>query len=379
MSRILSSDPIVRSMSNHSIPVESNSVERTAAMSDAKNSDVRTTDGEAMDAYSKAVSGAVKAVGPSVINIEVRTPGWQGKGGSPRGEVRGGGSGFIISSDGFAVTNSHVVAGATDIRVTFADGMRRSARLIGQDPDTDLAVIRIDTVHSLTPAVLGASDALVVGQLAIAIGNPLGFAATVTAGVVSATARSMRASTGRMIDNVIQTDAALNPGNSGGPLVDSLGRVIGVNTAVIMGSQGICFAVPVNTVKWVAGHLIKDGHVKRSRLGIAGQNIPLPRKLVRFYELAHPTGVMIVGLDPEGPAAGSDLRQGDIIVEIHAGTVAGEDTGDESDPQVIPIASLDDLQRTLTHDRAGVDLTLAILRDEQKQSVIVRPVISGPA
>jgi len=322
-----------------------------------------SADDIAMDAYSKAVGGAVKTVGPSVVNIEVKTNGWRSPSGESRGPVRGSGSGFVITPDGFAVTNSHVVNHASEIHVTFADGMKRTARLIGEDPDTDLAVIRIDTVHTLAPARLGDSSKLNVGQLAIAIGNPLGFSTTVTAGVVSATSRSMRAGTGRMIDDVIQTDAALNPGNSGGPLVDSSGRVIGVNTAVIMGSQGICFAIPVNTVKWVAGKLIQDGHVKRTWIGIAGQNVPLPRQAVRFYELASNTGVMVASIEPTGPASVSPLRAGDVIVELNTK----------------PVASIDALQRLLTEvaEQVGHDttVTLSVLRDQTKVELQVKPEI----
>lgn len=311
-------------------------------------------DSPVLDAYSRAVTGAVERVGPSVINIEVRGPSRDPRGGA---EGRSGGSGFLISPDGLAVTNSHVVHGATRIEVALADGRRHPATLVGADPDTDLAVIKVQSVRPFRAAELGESRHLRVGQLAVAIGNPYGFNTTVTAGVVSALARSMRSRTGRLIDNIVQTDAALNPGNSGGPLVDSNGRVIGVNTAVIAMAQGICFAIPVDTVKWVAGQLISKGKVTRSWIGIAGQNVPLPRKLARYYELLGETGIGVMDTEVGSPAERAGLESGDLIVELDGRR----------------IATIDDLQRALTSAHVGVAATLGVLRGEEKLELSVTP------
>src|SRR5437763_7181494 len=251
-------------------------------------------DGELLDAYSSAVTSAAARITPAVVNIEVKTPGH-------RGERRGGGSGFLFTPDGFILTNSHVVTDASSIDVTLIDGTRCTASVVGNDPDTDLAVVRV-SAPSQVPARFGDSDLIQPGQLAIAVGNPLGFQCTVTAGVVSALGRTMRAKSGRLIDSVIQTDAALNPGNSGGPLVNSRGEVIGVNTAVILPAQGICFAIAINMAKFVAARLIRDGRITRSYIGVSGQSVPIHRRVVRFYDLAVESGVLVVEMEKESPA-----------------------------------------------------------------------------
>src|SRR5437588_920890 len=247
--------------------------------------DIRETD--LLDAYSQAVVHAVELVGPSVVTVE--------RGGSARQE-QGHGSGFVFTPDGLILTNSHVVHGAKTLHVTLPDGRRMGAALIGEDPDTDLAVVRVPA-SDLPTAKLGDSRAIRVGQLVVAIGNPYGFEATVTSGVVSALGRSLRSRTGRLMDDIIQTDAALNPGNSGGPLVTSRGEVIGVNTAMILPAQGLCFATSIDTAKFVAARLIRDGRVVRSFIGVAGQNVPLPRRLVRYYDLPAESAVMIVSFE----------------------------------------------------------------------------------
>lgn len=301
---------------------------------DSDTRDVPTddvSDDELLDAYSNAVVGASERVAESVVNVEIERPRKR------RGEdvERGGGSGFIFTPDGYIFTNSHVVNGATSIYVTMADGQRSEARLIGEDPHTDLAVIQIWAPH-LVAAKLGDSQKLKVGQVVIAIGNPFGFQSTVTAGVVSALGRSMRAQSGRLIDNVIQTDAALNPGNSGGPLIDSKGKVVGVNTAIILPAQGICLAVPVNTATSVAVSLLKDGHVSRGWLGIAAQNLPLNRRQSRFHNLTNTGAVLVIGFDSDSPAKRSGLREGDAIVAL--------------DDRIIN--DVDDLHRALLDKRA---------------------------
>jgi S1-C subfamily serine protease len=307
-------------------------------------------DSALLDAYSRAVVDAVAKVGPATVNIEVAVRGPQG----PR--RAGSGSGFIFTPDGFILTNSHVVHHADEIEVTLADGRRCEARLVGDDPETDLAVIRI-SASQLESAELGQGSDLRVGQLAIAIGNPYGFSATVTAGVISAMGRSFRAQSGRLIDNVIQTDAALNPGNSGGPLVDSRGRVIGVNTAMIQMAHGICFAIGIDTARFVAARLIKDGHITRSYLGVGGQTVAIHRRVVRYYDLPVETGVMVLTVEPDSPAARAGLQEGDVILSL--------------DGQ--PIRGVDDLHRRMTGERVGQVAPLTILRRTERLALEIVP------
>ena len=302
-----------------------------------------------LDAYSHAVTGAADAVSPAVVYIEVS----HGQAGAGHG---GSGSGFVFTPDGYILTNSHVVHGATAINVTLADGRRVSAEPVGDDPDTDLAVIRIGA-PGLSAAQLGDSQAIRVGQLAIAIGNPYGFQYTVTAGVVSALGRSLRTNSGRLVDNVIQTDAALNPGNSGGPLVNSRGAVIGVNTAIILPAQGICFAIGINTAKLVAGHLIKDGKISRGYIGIAGHNVVLPRRMVRFYHFAKESAVRIAGVEANSPAEQAGIREGDVMVAFDGTAIAG----------------IDDLQRVLTAEKIGARIAITLIRGTEKVSVEIAP------
>ena len=309
---------------------------------------------EPLDAYSAAVAGAVERVGRAVVSVEVRHP--VRRRGRPERELPGHGSGFVFTPDGFILTNSHVVHGATHVAVRLPDGRELPADLIGDDPDTDLAVVRVGG-DPPTAAPLGDSASLRVGQLVIAIGNPLGFQSTVTAGVVSALGRSFRSVSGRLIDDVIQTDAALNPGNSGGPLVDSRGRVVGVNTAVILPAQGICFAVAINTAKFVAGQLIAHGRIRRGRIGVAGQHVPLLRLAVRAHGLEAKSGVLVTGVEAGSPAERAGLKQGDIIVGF-AGQVVG---------------GIDDLHRLLATDRIGTPAVVALLRGADKLELSIVP------
>jgi S1-C subfamily serine protease len=312
-----------------------------------------SADDELLDAYSRAVIGVAERVSPSVVNIEVVH---QVRGRRGEREAHGNGSGFVFTPDGFILTNSHVVHGAMRLEVSLADGRRYQAQLIGDDPDTDLAVIR-SNAPNLLPAQLGSAQNIRVGQLVVAIGNPYGFQCTVTAGVVSALGRSLRAQSGRLMDDVIQTDAALNPGNSGGPLVTSQGLVIGVNTAVIRPAQGICFATSIDTAKFVAARLIRDGRVRRSYIGLAGQNVPLPRRLVRHYDLPVESGILVVSFEPDSPARRAGLAEGDIIIGF--------------DGQ--PIAGIDDLHRLLTDERVGRAAQLAIIRRTERLTLEVVP------
>ena len=308
---------------------------------------------EPLDAYSRAVTGAVEAIAPSVVSIGMER---RVRGGAPRGRDGGAGSGFVFTPDGFILTNSHVVHDASRIVVALPDGQRHDADLIGDDPETDLAVVRI-TAPQLTPARLGDSRDVRVGQLVVAIGSPYGFQATVTAGVVSALGRSLRSVSGRLIDNVIQTDAALNPGNSGGPLVTTQGVVIGVNSAMIMPAQGICFAIAINTAKLVAGQLIRDGRVRRSAIGIAGQSVPIARKVTRFFHLPFESGVRVEAVEPGSPAEQAGFQPGDVIVAFSEA----------------PIRGIDDLQAKLTDREVGVRSTVKILRGVERLDLDVVP------
>jgi len=311
------------------------------------------TGGEILDAYSRAVTGAVDLVGPSVVHIQVEGPASTAAQRAPRGS----GSGVIVAPDGLILTNSDVVHGAAGISIATPDGRQMPARLLGDDPDTDLALIRVVPAVTLPAARLGDSRALRVSQLVVAIGNPLGFECTVTAGVVSGLGRSLRARSGRLMDDVIQTDASLNPGNSGGPLVTSAGEVIGINTAVIMGAQGICFAVASNTAQFVLGHLIRYGRVRRSVIGIAGQQTPVTRRVAHFHGLNQASGVRVGGLEPNGPAARAGMLVGDILVKIEDKVVAG----------------VDDLVRLLTDERVGQPTTLTLLRGVELKRLTVAP------
>ena len=325
-------------------------------MLDLNDSSVPTPDSppasndELLDAYSRAVTSAAARITPSVVNVEVRQTG-------RRGEARGGGSGFFFTPDGFILTNSHVVSGASSIEVALADGTRFPATIVGDDPHTDLAVVRISAPNQVA-ARLGDSDDIRPGQLVVAVGNPYGFQCTVTAGVVSALGRTMRARSGRLIDNVIQTDAALNPGNSGGPLVDSRGEVIGVNTAVIAMAQGICFSIGINTAKFVASRLIRDGKITRSYIGVAGQNVPVHRRVVRFYDLPVEQAVLVMSVEKGSPAEAADLREGDLIVAY------GER----------PISGVDDLHRLLTEEQVGVASPITFIRHTEKIVSTIIPV-----
>lgn len=299
-----------------------------------------------LDAYSRAVVDAVERVGPAVLHLQIEAGNGHG----------GAGSGVVFTPDGYVLTNSHVVAGAKRLLATFPDGRSMAAHLVGDDPDTDLAVLRL-AGEAPDFARLGQARQLRVGQLVIAIGNPFGFQATVTAGVVSALGRSLRARSGRLIDSVIQTDAALNPGNSGGPLVNASGEVVGINTAIIAMAQGICFSISADTVEFVASRLIRDGRVKRSYIGLSGQNVVLPRRVVRFHELQRDSGVRVEATAPDGAARAAGLLSGDIIVDF-----AGE-----------PVGTVDELHRLLTEERVGTPAPLTALRRAEKRQFMVAP------
>jgi len=306
-----------------------------------------TDDVGLLDAYSRAVMHAVDTVGPAVAKVDAG---------------RGGGSGVIFTPDGFILTNSHVVHGTRSLSVMLPDGRSMRADLIGQDVDTDLAVIRVtDPEGGQFPwATLGDSRAIRPGQVAVAIGNPYGFHHSVTAGVISALGRSLRARSGRLMDDIIQTDASLNPGNSGGPLVTTRGEVIGINTAMILPAQGLCFAIASNTARFVAARLMRDGCIRRSYIGVAGQNVPVPRGLARAHQLAVSSGVLVVSVEAGSPAATAGLLDGDIILAF-----SGE-----------PITAIDDLHRRLSEDRIGKPAILTVLRGVERRQITITPTES---
>ncbi len=303
-------------------------------------------DSQLLDAYSQTIAAVANRVASSVVNIRVVSQ--DGR--------NGGGSGFIIARDGFILTNSHVVHGARDLEVTLHNARTYPARIIGTDPETDLAIIRIDA-PDLQHARFADSSRIAVGQIAVAVGSPYGFQQTVTAGIVSALSRSMRAESGRLMDEIIQTDAALNPGNSGGPLLNSAGEVIGVNTAVILPAQGICFAIASNTAHFVAAWLIKDGEIRRSSIGVAGQNVPLHPRVVRFHKLPAERGVLVLEVEPGSPAAIAGLTSGDTVVGFKG----------------YPIATIDDLQKRLVAEEIGMPSPIMFLRGTEKLFRMVVP------
>ena len=310
-------------------------------------------DARLLDAYSQAVIGAVERVGPAVVHLEVATPNPRGR---QRGMNVGSGSGFFFTPDGFLLTNSHVVRGAQTIRATASDGGTHAAHLVGDDPDTDLAVLKVDQ-SAPASATLGDSASLRPGQLVIAIGNPLGFQATVTAGVVSALGRTMRSESGRLIEDVVQTDAALNPGNSGGPLVSSRGDVVGVNTAIIAGAQGICFAIPSRTAEFVASRLMRDGRVRRAYIGIAGQTIRLTRRQADRYHLSAPGAVLVTNVEEASPAARAGIAPRDLIVSVAD----------------VPVTTVDDLHRRLTESAIGVATQIVMYRAGMRRQIEIIP------
>jgi S1-C subfamily serine protease len=303
----------------------------------------------ALDAYSRVVTTVYDAANPAVVAIEVHR--------EREGPPISAGSGFVFTTDGLILTNSHVVRGARQVTVQTTAGGAKDAAVLGDDPHTDIALLKIASSEPLPSLSLGSARDLRVGQLVVAIGNPMGFASTITAGVVSALGRSLRATTGRLIDDVIQTDAALNPGNSGGPLLDAQGRVIGVNTAIIAGAQGICFATSIDSVQRVVLQLLQHGRVRRASLGLAGQNTVLPQRYVRHFDLAQASAVRVTEVTAGGPAARSGIRAGDLIVGF----------------EEMPCGSIDDLHHLLTRERIGRDCQLRVLRYDKAVTLTVQP------
>jgi S1-C subfamily serine protease len=328
--------------------------EGTATLPGGRPSESVIADGELLDAYSDAVTGAVETVSPAVVHLGVRQE-ILGRGGQ-RFEGRGSGSGVLITPDGYLITNHHVVAGSRQVEVALSDGRALPGMLVGTDPATDLAVVRAGG-SGLPTAALGDSARLRPGQIAIAIGNPLGYQATVTAGIVSAVGRTLRSESGAIIEDVIQTDAALNPGNSGGPLVDSRGRVIGINTAIIQYAQGICFAIPINTARWVAGLLIKEGAVRRAYLGLTGQTRPIARRWAYEHALPAASGVFVHQVMPGSPAAKAGIQPGDLIVSVDGR----------------PVTTFDDLHRATTRLQPGVGVSLRFLRGTKLETTTLVP------
>ena len=317
-------------------------------------SEAELGDGALLDAYSRTVAQIVDRLGPTVVKLDT----FKGN----KGDRAGSGSGVLVTPDGFILTNSHVVAGATRLEVATVEGRQLGARLVGDDPDTDLALVRVDAAINLSAARLGDSKRLRRGQLVVAIGNPLGFESTVTTGVVSALGRSLRSRTGRLIEDVIQTDAALNPGNSGGPLVSSQGEVVGINTAVILGAQGICFAVAANTAKFVLGELLRHGRVRRAYIGIAAQQIAVARRLQLAAGLTQTSAAVIASLEPGSPAALAGLMTGDMIVALDGH----------------PITGADDLIRALTGERIGELVAIEVLRLGKRRQFTLTPRERSP-
>ncbi|MGD0107454.1 MAG: trypsin-like peptidase domain-containing protein [Rhodopila sp.] len=300
-----------------------------------------------LDPYSAQVVHAFDRVGPAVVHVMAL---------NTDGRPAGQGSGVIFTPDGYVLTNSHVVANAARLQASLTDGQSLDAALVGDDPATDIAVLRLSGA-GLPHAELGASASLKVGQLVVAIGNPLGFTCTVTAGIVSALGRTLRTRGGGLLDSVIQTDAPLNPGNSGGPLVSGSGRVVGINTAMIAPAQGICFAIGIDTAVWVATRLMRDGRVRRSRLGLSAQTVPISTRVRRFHGLEQMTGVMISEILPDGPGQRGGLQTGDVLVSFDG----------------VPVTGVDDLHRALTAERAGVEVRLRFLRRTELQTLLVTP------
>lgn len=330
---------------------------------DITKDNILKNDESLLDVYSKTVISAAEKINPSVVNIDVtkRIEVKDQRGRKYPWDRSGSGSGFIFTPDGFILTNSHVVHNAEKLKVTLSDGNRYDGYLIGDDQDTDLAVIRINA-PGLIPVEFGDSNQLKVGQLVVAVGNPYGYQSTVTAGVVSALGRTLRSNSGRLIDSVIQTDAALNPGNSGGPLVNSEGKVVGVNTAAILPAQGICFAIGINTTEFIAARLIKEGRVTRSFIGIAGQNVPIHRRIIRFYNLPVESCVLIISVEENSAAGIAGLAKGDLIIEFDGK----------------PISGIDDLHKLLTGNKVGREVPVTIIRNTDKITLSVIPMESMP-